>query len=309
MMTNFPPLAVRTPTRRAMALLLTLVAIGCQQVHGPAGASPLVARTVASSVRTTAGPIMVIGGGKDQDGIMQRFIDLSGGKDAPIVVVTSASDDPPKSGQAYVDYLNQLGCSNAHFVVPAEASPAVDRQTFAAGRGFFFSGGDQKRILATLTASWQTSLRSAWQHGATIAGTSAGAMVWGRTAILGGDPQETAWYGDDPTHDGIRLGAGLGLLPGTVVDTHFSARGRLPRLAFATAKDTGSLGIGVDPETAAVISSPGSLTVTGNGTVTVVQVPPQPIRLPLSLKNMTVSVLAAGDAWTNGKRLKAAVLR
>ncbi|MBC7543122.1 MAG: cyanophycinase [Candidatus Sericytochromatia bacterium] len=299
----------RTLIGRGVVVLLALGTIGCQQAIGASRLGPAAVRTANAGADQTNGPIMVIGGGKDQDLIMQTFITLSGGKAAPLVVVTLASDDPAKSGQAYVDYLKQLGCTNARFILPSTSGTAPDQQAFAAGRGFFFSGGDQRRILSNLTGTWQTAIKSAWQHGATIAGTSAGAMVWGRTAILGGDPQQTAWYGEDPTHDGIRLGSGFGFLPGTVVDTHFSERGRLPRLAFATAKDAGGLGIGVDPQTAAIIRPSGSLTVTGNGTVTVVQVPAQPIKLPMSLKNMTVSVLSAGDEWANGIKTKAAAIR
>ena len=48
---------------------------------------------------------MFIGGGKDQDDLMQRFMGLAGGAKAPVVIFPLASNDPAKSGQAYVDYL------------------------------------------------------------------------------------------------------------------------------------------------------------------------------------------------------------
>lgn len=272
-----------------------MVLWGCQATTLPPAAAQTTPRatTVASP---TGGPVMAIGGGKDQDVVMREFVRLSGGPQAAIVVVPLASDDPTRTGTAYVDYLKQLGCSQVSWLVPGQ-TPDGDQQVRQA-KGLFFSGGDQQRILNAWTAPWRQALQTAWQHGAVVAGTSAGAMVWGRTAILGGDPQSTAWYGDDPHHDGIRLGSGYGLLPRTIVDTHFSERGRLPRLAFATAKQSDAIGLGVDPQTAAVISGDGRLSVIGSGTVTVVQVPPQPIRLPLSLVGMAVSLVGSGGTWS-----------
>jgi cyanophycinase len=288
--------SLRPYVRRLMPIAAILL-WGCQSNGLPPSAQPPLARAAATT-RQPGGPVVVIGGGKDQDVVMREFIRLSGGPQAPIVVVPLASDDPARSGPAYVDYLKELGCTQASWLMPTETPTAADQKRVATAKGFFFSGGDQRRILKSWTTPWQQALKEAWQQGAAVAGTSAGAMVWGRSAILGGDPQETAWYGDDPNHDGIRLGTGYGLLPRSVVDTHFSERGRLPRLAFATAKQADAIGIGVDPQTAAVIKTDGSLTVIGSGTVTVVQVPPQPIRLPLSLTGMAVSLVGSGGSWS-----------
>jgi cyanophycinase len=285
----------RLPAYRLLPLAAVLV-WGCQTPAPPSIAPAPLLR--AATAATSDGPIMVIGGGKDQDGVMREFIRLSGGTGAPIVIVPLASDDPARSGPAYVDFLKTLGCTQVSWIAPTETPSATDRQRVASARGFFFSGGDQRRIFKGWTKPWQQALSEAWHKGATIAGTSAGAMVWGRTAILGGDAQQTAWYGEDPNHDGIRLGTGFGLLPRAVVDTHFSERGRLPRIAYAAAKQGDAVGIGVDPQTAAVIRPDGSLSVLGSGTVTVVQVPPQPIRLPLSLTGMSVSLIGSGGTWS-----------
>jgi cyanophycinase len=292
---SFHPGTIRH--RSALALAAALWAVGCQQ---PAISSvvPRAASALAAPKAATGGPFVVIGGGKDQDVVMKEFIQLSGGPAAPIVVVPLASDDPKRSGTAYVDYLQELGCTNATWLAPTDPPAPADRSRVLTAKGFFFSGGDQQRIFKGWTKPWQQALQEAWRGGAAIAGTSAGAMVWGRSAILGGDPQQTAWYGDDPNHDGVRIGTGFGLLPRSIVDTHFSERGRVPRLSFATAKQADAIGIGVDPQTAAVIRTDGSLNVIGSGTVTVIQVPPQPIRLPLSLTGMAVSLVGSGSSWS-----------
>lgn len=280
---------------RLLAAAVALTALcACAGPTVPPAVAATAKGAVSARQATQAAPLMVIGGGKDQDDIMTHFLTLAG-EEAPIVVIPLASGDPRKSGQAYVDYMRELGRRSVRFVVPDGEPSDEDRRLMAEARGLFFSGGDQTRILKAMGPAWRELLGGAWQRGAVMAGTSAGAMVWGATAILEGDPMQTGWHGEDPAFSGIRLGAGFGLMPRLVVDTHFSERGRLPRLAYAAAKRPGTLGVGVDPQTAAVLHPNGRLEVLGRGTVTVVEVPAQPLKAPLSLKNMKVHLLSAGD--------------
>jgi cyanophycinase len=123
-------------------------------------------------------------------------------------------------------------------------------------------------------------------------------MVWGGTAILGGDPLQTNFHGEDPTKNGIRLGAGLGLVDRLVVDTHFGERGRLPRVAYTLAKSGGGLGIGSDPLTGAVVRMDGRIEAIGRGTITVVRVSrgaDVKTNGPLAVKGLKVDILAGGD--------------
>jgi cyanophycinase len=275
---------------------LTLVALaGCGT---PAAVQTgAVRQAVAQSAREVRleAPMVFIGGGKDQDDVMRLIMKLAGGQDAPLVIVPLASGTPDKSGQAYVDYMRELGFPNASYVVPGAGSSAADVAKLASAKAVFFSGGDQSKILGAFGPAWQQALKSARAKGCVVAGTSAGAMVWGQGAILGGDPLQTALHGDDPAFGGIRLGKGLGLAPSLVVDTHFSERGRVPRLAYAVATQPGAVGLGVDPATAAIVHPDGRLEVAGRGTVTVLTVPAQPIKAPMTLKDMRVHLLSAGD--------------
>jgi cyanophycinase len=291
------PLFVR-PLRSLSLVALALATLaGCGATLAE---SPAVRTTSAVQARQVhlEAPMVFIGGGKDQDDVMRTLMRLAGGASAPMVIVPLASDDPARSGQAYVDYMRELGFPNASAVVPGDRADADGLARLSAAKAVFFSGGDQSRILKAFGPAWQAALRSARAHGAVVAGTSAGAMVWGQEAIMGGDPLETTLYGEDPAHDGIRLGVGLGLAPELVVDTHFAQRGRVPRLAYAVAKQAGSIGLGVDPATAAIVYPDGHLEVAGRGTVTVITMPPQPqpLKVPLSLKNMTVHLVSSGDS-------------
>jgi cyanophycinase len=244
---------------------------------------------LGTSTRTAfqGGPFVLVGGGEDQDAIGRQILRLAGGEKARLVIVPSASSTPEASGKAYQAYFKQLGAKDVQLVIPNDEPTASQAATFHQATGFFFSGGDQSRILARLSKpSWLGALQGAWRRGAVVAGTSAGAMVWGDHAILG-DGQEAA---------SAKLGAGFGMLSGVVVDTHFSERGRFGRLVDATIHHASALGIGVDPGTALILTSEGRATVIGKGTVTLAHpMGRTAYNRPLSVPDLRVRILAPGE--------------
>ncbi len=62
-----------------------------------------------------------------------------------------------------------------------------------------------------------------------------------------------------------QLAAGLGLLPGCVIDQHFEQRNRYGRLLSLVAQSPSLLGIGVDEDTAAIVHDLRWLSVAGRG--------------------------------------------
>ena len=76
--------------------------------------------------------------------------------------------------------------------------------------------------------------------------------------------------GATPRQRMSQLSAGLGLLPGAIVDQHFEQRNRYGRLLSLVAQSPALLGLGVDEDTAAVIADGTQLEVVGRGAVTVV---------------------------------------
>jgi cyanophycinase len=105
-------------------------------------------------------------------------------------------------------------------------------------------------------------LRERLADGLVVAGTSAGATAMGTTMILGGQSPEVSAAA-------VRTGPGLGLVPRALIDMHFGARGRLPRLLSAVARNPGQLGIGIDENTAILVEGT-SFEVLGTGVASVV---------------------------------------
>jgi cyanophycinase len=110
------------------------------------------------------------------------------------------------------------------------------------------------------------AIRSAHRDGVTVAGTSAGASIQSSHMVAFGSGGAT------PKQRMTQLAAGLGLLDGCVIDQHFEQRNRYGRLLMCVAQSPSLLGIGVDEDTAAIVTHENGselMRVAGRGAVTV----------------------------------------
>jgi cyanophycinase len=68
----------------------------------------------------------------------------------------------------------------------------------------------------------------------------------------------------------VQLSPGLGLTKRVIIDQHFRQRDRIGRLMTAVAFNPSMLGVGVDEDTAFIISPDNMCEVVGSGSVTIV---------------------------------------
>lgn len=218
------------------------------------------------------GHLVIIGGGEDRKRdmeILSRFVDLAGGQDARLVVITAASQIADEMWSIYDEAFGALGVKErTHLEITSreDANSEEFVRKVADADAIFMTGGDQKRLLALIGG---TALDAEMHHalkvrGATIGGTSAGAsamsghmLAQGRVELL-------------PEKGAVSLGAGLGFLHRVVVDQHFSERQRLSRLLSVVAQNPYLQGIGIDEDTALIIERGVGIEVLGEGAVTVV---------------------------------------
>lgn len=216
----------------------------------------------------TAGTLVIVGGHEDRQGereILRHFVELSGGRDAHIAVIGTATTMPDELGGEYetafadlVDHFSFFAMGSRDEANAPETLAALDQAT-----GIFFTGGDQMRIARILGGTLaDVAIRNAFNRGVVIGGTSAGAAMMSSTMIIGG--ADTV-----PTTDAVRLGPGLGLVSGVLIDMHFAERGRLARLLAAVAQFPRELGMGIDENTALVVTQ-NRCRVIGRGAVTIV---------------------------------------
>ena len=214
------------------------------------------------------GRLLIIGGGEDRccgTGVLDRFVELCGGSQARITLVTTATGVPDEVHAEYEQVFRKLGVEQTRELRlrgRADADSPAAAAALRASTGVFFTGGDQSRILALVGSAVNDILRERLPRGLVVAGTSAGATALGRTMILGGE-------GADVSAAAVRTGPGLGLLPSLLIDMHFAERGRLPRLLSAVALDPEHLGVGIDENTAICVTG-NTFEVLGSGVATVV---------------------------------------
>lgn len=220
--------------------------------------------------RAAGGCLLVIGGHEDREhgkDVLDRFLELSGGAGAPIVVVTAASTAPDKVWAIYKRAFAALGATDVrplHLGGPGEAGYAAMAQAIDRAGGVFLSGGDQKRLLRCLAGTpVEAALHAALERGACIAGTSAGASALAARMLAGG------YTSLQPLKGAVTLAAGLGFVGGVVIDQHFAQRHRLARLMSVIAEHPHCYGVGIDEDTA-LLAGPGPvIEVLGAGSVTI----------------------------------------
>jgi cyanophycinase len=217
------------------------------------------------------GTVIVIGGAEDKIRdriILNRFVSLAGGDEAIVCVISTASSLGHEAGERYRAVFGELGVQTVrplHAMTRAQANDETFARQVRDATGIFLTGGNQLRLSSTLGGTrLANAILERFQAGAVIAGTSAGASAMSSHMIAFGASGAT------PKHRMAAIAAGLGVLPGVIVDQHFQQRNRLGRLLSLIAQNPSLLGLGVDEDTAGVVGPDQILEVIGRGSVTVV---------------------------------------
>ena len=217
------------------------------------------------------GTVIVIGGAEDKVRdrvILSRFIALAGGEDATIAVISTASSLGLEAGQRYRQVFMELGAREVHTlhaVTRPQANDEAAVRVVQDATGIFMTGGNQLRLASTLGGTrLADAILDRFRLGAVVAGTSAGASAMSSHMIAFGASGAT------PKQRMAQIAAGLGVLPGVIIDQHFQQRNRLGRLLSLIAQNPSLLGLGVDEDTAGVVGPDHVLEVIGRGSVTII---------------------------------------
>ena len=251
------------------------------------------------------GFIIPIGGGDRKvrtSTILQRLVELSGGTNARMVIIPTASQ-LDTAGERTQAVFRELGVSDVEIVdieTRADCENPEFLEKLKAATGIFMTGGNQLRLATTIGGTSAAKvMRSGNASGVHIAGTSAGAAVVCEHMIAIGKS------GGTPKRGMASLAPGLGLTNRVIVDQHFRERDRLGRLMTALAYNPFATGIGVDEDTAAFIGPDDVIEVLGSGGLTIVD--PSGIEFSsmadtnmgaaVGLIGVKVHVLLAGDRY------------
>lgn len=254
---------------------------------------------------TDRGYIIPIGGGEEKlnkPEILDRFVDVCGGKQARIAIIPTASE-MEDTGRNYEKLFRKLGVKHAkvlNFITREDCQSGEDVQYIEKCDGVFMTGGNQLRLSTTLGGTAVAQLiRRCHADGMHVAGTSAGAAFMPEHMIAGGRE------GSTPMVDMVTMAPGLGLTNAFIIDQHFRERDRLGRLLTALAYNPFAVGIGLDEDTAAFIRPGDELEVVGSGGITVID--PTDLEYssmdqahrgdPVSLIGVRMHILVAGGRF------------
>jgi len=218
----------------------------------------------------TRGWIIPIGGAENKENdrhILERFVRVSGGRDADIVVIPTASR-LHETGPRYEKLFRDIGAARVtvmDFDTRRDCHEPGRLERLEQASGVFFTGGNQLRLTTLLGGTPVAKMiRTSNAQGVTVGGTSAGASILSEHMIAFGDEGSSVISGS------VRLAPGLGLTNRFIIDQHFRQRDRLGRLLTALAYNPFAVGIGLDEDTAAFIGPDETVEVEGSGGVTVV---------------------------------------
>lgn len=263
-------------------------------------------------VENVSGNLIIIGGAEDKDGdreILRKLTDYLDKEKGILLIATIATENPEKSYSKYNSVFSKLGVKNIKSLDVNSRREAFDIENTKLVKEadlLFFTGGDQLRITSILGGTpIYDALKELCNNGGLIAGTSAGASVMSDTMIVTGEDDES------PRKCTLKMSPGLGLVRNIIIDQHFAQRGRIGRLLTGIAQNPEVLGIGIDEDTAIIVSDKGVAEVVGSGAVYFIDgssivysnVSEQYAEDVLSMFNVKLHVLKEGNRFNLIKKI------
>ena len=197
------------------------------------------------------GSLVIVGGAMKDTNIVLKFIELAGGKDAPIIVVPTASGAKTFDAKKVTRFLKRMGATQVtmvHTYNTEEANTAKFIAPIRAASGVWFSGGRQWRIVdAYANTQTEKEFQNVLSRGGVIGGSSAGATIQGSFLARGDTKTNRIMMGDHQE--------GFGYLKNSAIDQHLLVRNRQFDLIEIIKAHPELLGIGLDENTAIVVQN------------------------------------------------------
>lgn len=226
-------------------------------------------------------------------------------KKSPIVeVITSASGDGNDSFKRYKKVFEEIGITQVGHIHHVERKQVLEDDLegrVANADAFFFTGGDQLKLTALYGGTiFLTRLKERYIHEPiVVAGTSAGAMALSTPMIYAGNDEVQELGG------AIKITTGLEFLKDVCIDTHFVHRGRFVRMAQVIVTNPTSIGVGIEEDTAILVTDGVNAKILGTGMVIVIEgfdiesttIDDFTSDKPITARNLKVHLLSDGQEY------------
>lgn len=252
------------------------------------------------------GKLFIIGGGSRPDFLVDRMIKEAGLKSGETVAIFPHASEEQDSSFYYAKQqfekrnLKALDCA---FKKGEKLSPSK-LDSLKTAKLIYIGGGDQVRFMEIINSNPEVKnlLKSAYQNGKMIAGTSAGAAVMSEVMITGNQLKYNDYENTFVNIEikNVETKQGLGFIKTAVIDQHFVVRSRYNRLLSLIIENPTYKGIGIDEGTAILVKN-GAAEVVGRAQVIVFKNPKQSKKLngdKLGAQGITL------DIYLNGEKFK-----
>ena len=235
-------------------LLLVMLTAAAHAQHGPAHGT------------------LVISGGAEKPGIiLERFIQLAGGPDAPIIVVpTSGNAENYDQSYAGLKRFRDAGARNLYVLHTRDRAVANTDdfvKPITTARGIWFEGGEHwKHADAYLDTKVQREVLALLERGGVVGGGSAGGHIQSDYMEVSRNPTQEFAGRTLPRAEWRR---GFQLVKNVAIDVHVLARNRQFDLIGVIQAHPDMLGVGIDENTAIVVQGD-QFEVIGTSLVTIV---------------------------------------
>jgi len=243
----------KSPTKPALAESQKSGAIDLFQIRRAAHFRALKEQFPAAKSKepnVPKGSLLIVGGGGAGPEIWKAFLELAGGPESTIVVVSSANEDPVPKDPGEAVALRRFGAKQVKILHTRDRKEA-DSEAFTAilkeAKGVWFTGGRHWRFVDSYEGTLsETRFRDVLERGGVIGGSSAGASIQAEYMPRGHPLGNTVVAAEGYER-------GFGYLPGCAVDQHFFARKRPPDMTGLMKQYPQLLGIGIDEGTGIVV--------------------------------------------------------
>jgi cyanophycinase len=232
--------------KNSILIIIALAITGC---NDPGNHKKLL----SNSTGPENGYLIAAGGNLTDTAVFMRFMELSGGPDKLIIIVSTARTDAELADDLFYEQQDKrfrgYGFQNFKFLHTRDREMANSEEfvePLKNAQGVWFLGGRQWRLVdayagtKTLEAFWELLDR-----GGVIGGSSAGASIQASYLVRGDTKTNTVMMGD---HE-----AGFGFLTNTAIDQHLLAMNRQFDIFEILDVHPGMLGLGLDENTAIVV--------------------------------------------------------
>lgn len=209
---------------------------------------------------TAKGKLFIIGGGKRPESLVNQLIDEADVRTEGYIYILPMSSSEPDTSYFYAKkQFVDLGIDrvSGYNFTTAEEFPTAKIDSIRNAQLVYVSGGDQNKFMGVVNGTeLEKAIHEAYQNGATIAGTSAGAAVMSEKMITGNElkyPEYESTFRNIEAQN-IEIKKGLGLLKTAIIDQHFVKRSRHNRLISSAIEYPDLLSVGIDESTAIVVT-------------------------------------------------------